>query len=81
MSNIKYGKLPSLGIGTERTGDIARFQSEKIYIVDRKKEMIKVRGWQVGPAELEGVLLKHEHIAGKLKGLTRFSDHPLSVKG
>lgn len=29
------------------------------YIVDRKKELIKVRGFQVSPAEVEGVLLGH----------------------
>ena len=32
------------------------------YIVDRKKELIKVRGFQVAPAELEGVLLDHPGI-------------------
>jgi acyl-CoA synthetase (AMP-forming)/AMP-acid ligase II len=33
------------------------------YIVDRKKELIKVRGFQVAPAELEGVLLSHPDIS------------------
>ncbi|KAM3416146.1 hypothetical protein BST61_g7754 [Cercospora zeina] len=33
------------------------------YIVDRKKELIKVRGFQVAPPELEGVLLSHPDIA------------------
>lgn len=33
------------------------------YVVDRKKEMIKVRGFQVAPAELEALLLEHEYIA------------------
>lgn len=33
------------------------------YIVDRKKELIKVRGFQVAPPEIEGVLLKHPGIA------------------
>ena len=32
------------------------------YIVDRKKELIKVRAWQVAPPELEAVLLSHPHI-------------------
>lgn len=32
------------------------------YIVDRKKEMIKVRGFQVSPSEVEGVLLTHPDI-------------------
>ena len=49
--------------GWYRTGDVAEVRQGKIYIVDRKKELIKVRGWQVSPAELEGVLLQHEQIA------------------
>jgi len=47
------------------TGDIAYIGDEgkkMIYIVDRKKELIKVRGFQVAPAELEGVLLHHPDI-------------------
>ena len=48
--------------GWFHTGDIATVRDDKIYIVDRKKDLIKVRGWQVSPAELESVLLKHEAI-------------------
>lgn len=33
------------------------------YIVDRRKELIKVRGFQVAPPEIEGVLLSHPRIA------------------
>ncbi|KAK5678728.1 hypothetical protein LTS10_009172 [Elasticomyces elasticus] len=32
------------------------------YIVDRRKELIKVRGFQVAPAEIEGVLLAHPSV-------------------
>ena len=32
-------------------------------IVDRLKELIKVKGYQVAPAELEALLLKHPNIA------------------
>jgi acyl-CoA synthetase (AMP-forming)/AMP-acid ligase II len=47
--------------GWFHTGDIAYCDedSRKWYIVDRKKELIKVRGFQVAPPELEGVLLTH----------------------
>lgn len=47
--------------GFYHTGDIAYCDSKthKWYIVDRKKELIKVRGFQVAPPELEGVLLSH----------------------
>ncbi|KAM0719589.1 hypothetical protein Q7P37_003719 [Cladosporium fusiforme] len=46
--------------GWLKTGDIA-YRNEKgfIYIVDRKKELIKVKGNQVAPAELEALLLDH----------------------
>lgn len=47
-----------------RTGDIATIdQAGRFYIVDRMKELIKVRGNQVAPAELEGLLLEHPSIA------------------
>ena len=34
-----------------------------IYITDRLKELIKVKGFQVAPAELEALLLQHPHIS------------------
>lgn len=46
------------------TGDIAYMDKGGwVYIVDRKKEMIKFKGFQVAPAELEGVLLDHYSVA------------------
>ncbi|CAD6441605.1 6a52cfbf-8984-433f-9ed1-2d116ac6e905 [Sclerotinia trifoliorum] len=44
-----------------KTGDIAycSHPSKKWYIISRKKELIKVRGFQVAPAEIESVLLSH----------------------
>lgn len=45
------------------SGDIARIDAQGyIYIVDRKKDMINVRGLNVYPAEIEKVLLKHPAI-------------------
>ena len=51
--------------GYYRTGDVGLRKSENglYYLVDRKKELIKVRAFQVAPAELEGVLLDHPGIA------------------
>jgi 4-coumarate--CoA ligase len=50
--------------GFYRTGDVAiRDRQGMFYVVDRKKEMIKVSGFQVAPAELEARLLENEHIA------------------
>lgn len=50
--------------GFFKTGDIVYCDSKtkKWYVVDRKKELIKVRGFQVAPPELETVLLSHPHI-------------------
>lgn len=46
------------------TGDVAiRDERGMFYVVDRKKELIKVAGYQVAPAELEALLLENEHIA------------------
>ncbi|CAO2651244.1 Nn.00g095410.m01.CDS01 [Neocucurbitaria sp. VM-36] len=44
------------------TGDIAEFRNGLFYIVDRKKELIKYKGMQVAPAELEALLLGHDDI-------------------
>ncbi|KAI1753916.1 acetyl-CoA synthetase-like protein [Xylaria castorea] len=44
------------------TGDIAVFKDGFFFIVDRKKELIKYKGNQVAPAELEAVLLSHPKI-------------------
>ncbi|GME36183.1 4-coumarate-CoA ligase-like protein [Neofusicoccum parvum] len=50
--------------GYFRTGDIVHCsgRTKKWFIVDRKKELIKVRGFQVAPPELEGVLTSHPQI-------------------
>ena len=46
--------------GWLHTGDIARFDSAgNLFVVDRVKELIKVKGFQVAPAELEAVLRSH----------------------
>lgn len=44
------------------TGDVAVWKNELPYIVDRKKELIKYKGIQVAPAELEALLLTHPKI-------------------
>ncbi|KAH8706048.1 hypothetical protein BGW36DRAFT_436253 [Talaromyces proteolyticus] len=50
--------------GFLKTGDIAYCDriSKKWYIVDRTKELIKVRGFQVSPSEIEATLLGHPDI-------------------
>lgn len=50
--------------GWLRTGDIARVDDGGVWwIVDRLKELIKYKGYQVAPAELEAVLLEHPAVA------------------
>ncbi|KAF5360126.1 hypothetical protein D9757_011744 [Collybiopsis confluens] len=50
--------------GYLKTGDIAIRDEEGFYfIVDRKKELIKYKGFQVAPAELESILLSHPEVA------------------
>ncbi|KAL1957003.1 hypothetical protein VTO42DRAFT_6492 [Malbranchea cinnamomea] len=48
--------------GWLKTGDIAIVRDGWFWIVDRKKELIKVNGLQVAPAELEAVLLENNDI-------------------
>ncbi len=50
--------------GWLHTGDIARIDPDgHTHIVDRLKELIKVKGFQVPPAELEALLIQHEAVA------------------
>uniref|UniRef100_A0A0A9Y1R7 Luciferin 4-monooxygenase n=2 Tax=Lygus hesperus TaxID=30085 RepID=A0A0A9Y1R7_LYGHE len=45
------------------TGDIGYYDSDGyFYITDRLKELIKVKGFQVAPAELEGILRSHPDV-------------------
>ncbi|KAF8891414.1 phenylacetyl-CoA ligase [Infundibulicybe gibba] len=50
--------------GWIRTGDeVAFLPNGDLFVVDRIKEIMKVKGFQVAPAELEGHLLDHPDIA------------------
>ena len=50
--------------GWLHTGDIVRRDADGyVWILDRKKELIKYKGFQVPPAELEGLLLEHPAVA------------------
>lgn len=49
--------------GWLHTGDVAIYdENEYFSIIDRLKELIKVKGLQVSPSELENILLKHSGI-------------------
>lgn len=46
--------------GWLRTGDVGRIDADgNLHIVDRIKELIKYKGYQIAPSELEGHLLQH----------------------
>ena len=64
--SVMAGYLPeeataeALCDGWYRTGDVGWLEPEGwVHITDRAKEMIKVNGFQVAPAEIEGVLHGH----------------------
>ncbi|MDH5751058.1 MAG: AMP-binding protein [Deltaproteobacteria bacterium] len=50
--------------GWLHTGDLAVVDDQGyFYILDRLKELIKYKGYQVAPAELEGILVDHPDVA------------------
>ena len=50
--------------GWLHTGDLCAFDEDRyLYVVDRLKELIKYKGYQVAPAELEHLLLGHPAVA------------------
>jgi acyl-CoA synthetase (AMP-forming)/AMP-acid ligase II len=68
--SLMLGYLPepetaaSMDGGWYRTGDVGYIEPDGwVHLTDRSREMIKVRGFQVAPAEVEAVLLGHEAIA------------------
>jgi acyl-CoA synthetase (AMP-forming)/AMP-acid ligase II len=59
--------------GWLHTGDLGHVDDDGyVYVVDRVKELIKYKGLQVAPAELEAVLLAHPDIADA--AVVRFPD-------
>ena len=50
--------------GWLHSGDVGHIDSDgHLFIVDRLKELIKYKGFQVAPAELEALLLTHDAVA------------------
>ena len=64
FSNDKANKESFDSKGFYHSGDVGYCdgKTKKWYLVDRKKELIKVRGFQVAPPEIESVLLMHPNI-------------------
>lgn len=64
LNNQKATQLTIDEQGWLHTGDIGYVDEDgNFYIVDRLKELIKYKGYQVAPAELEALLLTHSGIA------------------
>ncbi|KAJ7727010.1 AMP binding protein [Mycena maculata] len=64
LNNVSATQNAITPDGWFKTGDVAIRDTEgHYYIVDRMKELIKYKGFQVPPAELESVLLTHPDIA------------------
>jgi acyl-coenzyme A synthetase/AMP-(fatty) acid ligase len=59
--------------GWLHTGDLGTIDEQGyVFIVDRVKELIKYKGLQVAPAELEAVLISHPAVADA--AVVRFPD-------
>ncbi|MQA98811.1 MAG: AMP-binding protein [Actinobacteria bacterium] len=64
LNNDDATKITLDDEGWLHTGDMAKVDEDGyFFIVDRLKELIKYKGYQVPPAELEAVLLSHPKIA------------------
>ncbi|KAI0704341.1 AMP binding protein [Cytidiella melzeri] len=64
VGNVKATQESLTLDGWLKTGDVMTLDEDGfLTIVDRKKELIKYKGFQVAPAELEAVLFTHPQIA------------------
>jgi len=61
--NAPEATAAALRDGWYFSGDVARVDPDGFFqIVDRRKEMIKYKGFPIAPAEVEACLLEHPHV-------------------
>ncbi|RFU28436.1 hypothetical protein B7463_g7925, partial [Scytalidium lignicola] len=64
LNNVEGTKNALTQDGYFKTGDIGyQDKNGNVFITDRIKELIKYNGFQVAPAELEGILMSHPKVA------------------
>ena len=64
LNNVEATRAMIDDDGWLHTGDIGRADDDGyLYVVDRVKELIKYKGYQVAPAELEAVVQSHPAVA------------------
>lgn len=64
LNNPEMTKIALTEDGYFKTGDVGHQDKDgNFYITDRVKELIKYKGFQVPPAELEGILAGNPHVA------------------
>jgi acyl-coenzyme A synthetase/AMP-(fatty) acid ligase len=63
-----------------KTGDVGYIDAGKVYLVDRCKDLIKVNGFQVTPAEIENALLTSPDVrdCGVVGWGENVDEHPLA---
>ncbi|TYJ23116.1 hypothetical protein E1A91_A08G169500v1 [Gossypium mustelinum] len=63
INNVEATNMTIDKDGWLRTGDIVCFDEDGyLYLSDRLKEIIKYKGYQIAPADLEAVLISHPEI-------------------
>ncbi|XWS49329.1 hypothetical protein CRYUN_Cryun13aG0154500 [Craigia yunnanensis] len=63
LNNVEATKMTIDKDGWLRTGDIVCFNEDGyLYLSERLKEIIKYKGYQIAPADLEAILLSHPEI-------------------
>ncbi|XVF52090.1 hypothetical protein PTKIN_Ptkin04bG0237000 [Pterospermum kingtungense] len=63
LNNVEATKMTIDKDGWLHTGDIVCFDADGyLYLSDRLKEIIKYKGYQIAPADLEAILISHPEI-------------------